>query len=145
MLGLAIAIIVGLSAPALAASIVPSDVSVIDGDTIRLQHKRPDVRLVGFNAPETRGALCEAERQLGAKATRRLRDIVRTSDLDFSFVACSCRSGTEGTPSCNYGRRCGTLMADGRDVAEILVGEGLAVSFICSETRCPPTPKPWCQ
>ena len=127
-----------------ASSINPDDVRVIDGDTIRVFHKSLNVRLVGFNAPETRRAQCEAERELGARATRRVRDLVRDGNLDFEFVACACSFGTEGMPSCNYGRRCGTLKANGRDVGEILVAERLAVPFVCGPTRCPPTPKPWC-
>jgi endonuclease YncB( thermonuclease family) len=129
----------------LSAPITSDDVRVIDGDTIRLHQQRPDVRLVGFNAPETRRAQCDAERALGDRATARLRDLVRSSKLDFEFVACACSPGTEGTPSCNYGRRCGVLKADGRDVAAILIGENLAVPFVCGQTRCPPTPKPWCR
>lgn len=127
------------------APITPDDVRVIDGDTIRIGHQKPDVRLVGFNAPETRRAICEAERELGDKATRRLRDLVRSSKLDFEFVACACSPGTEGKFVCNYGRRCGTLKADGRDVGAILISENLAVPFVCGQTRCPPTPKPWCK
>jgi len=72
------------------------EVRAIDGDTIRIGRQKPDVRLVGFNAPETRRAICEAERELGDKATRRLRDLVQTSKLDFEFVACACQPGTEG-------------------------------------------------
>ena len=109
------------------APVTPDEVRVIDGDTIRIHHQQPNVRLVGFNAPETRRAVCEAERQLGDRATRRLRDLVQSSRLDFEFVACACRPGTEGTPSCNYGRRCGTLKADGEDVGRILIRENLAV------------------
>jgi endonuclease YncB( thermonuclease family) len=127
-----------------AASIASNDVRVIDGDTIRVHHRQPDVRLVGFNAPETRRANCPWERELGDKATRRLRDLVHSSQLDFQFVACACPPGTEGTPSCNYGRRCGTLKANGQDVGLILIRENLAVSFVCGQTSCPPTPKPWC-
>ena len=40
---------------ACAASAEPidlADIRVIDGDTIRVHHKQPNVRLVGFNAPE---------------------------------------------------------------------------------------------
>jgi endonuclease YncB( thermonuclease family) len=129
----------------LSAPITPDEVRVIDGDTIRIHHRQPDVRLVGFNAPETRRAQCDFERDLGGKATARLRDIVRSTKLDFEFVACSCRSGTEGTSSCNYGRRCGTLKANGQDVGVILIRENLAVPFVCGQTRCPPTPKPWCK
>jgi len=37
--------------------------------------------------------------------TRRLADFaVRSGKLDFEFVVSACRPGTEGTPSCNYGR-----------------------------------------
>jgi endonuclease YncB( thermonuclease family) len=119
---------------------------VLDGDTIRVFHQQPNVRLVGFNAPETRRAECDAERELGAKATRRLRDLVRGGHLDFEYVDCSCPAGTQGTFACNYSRDCGTLRSGGRDVGEILIEEGLAVPFVCAATRCPRTPRgPWCQ
>ena len=88
---------VALSLQVLPAPIDPSDISVIDGDTIRVYHKQPNVRLVGFNAPETRKARCNGERGLGARATRRVRDLVRDGNLDFEFVACSCAPGTEGS------------------------------------------------
>ena len=126
------------------APINSADIYVIDGDTIRVHHQKPDVRLVGFNAPETRRAVCETEGELGAEATRRLRELVRANDLDFEFVPCACQPGTEGTQACNYGRRCGILKAKGRDVGAILIEEGLAVPFVCGSTRCPRTPRPWC-
>jgi endonuclease YncB( thermonuclease family) len=129
---------------ACAESIGSDQIRVIDGDTIRVHHHQPNVRLVGFNAPETRRAQCEAERQLGAKATRRLRDLVAAGDLDFVFVACACSPGTEGTPACNYGRRCGTLKAAGRNIGDILIAEKLAVPFVCGTRHCPKTPRPWC-
>jgi len=69
-------LLVLLSTTAIAEPIDPSDIRVIDGDTIRVYHQQPNVRLVGFNAPETRRAECEAEAELGAKATRRLRDLI---------------------------------------------------------------------
>jgi endonuclease YncB( thermonuclease family) len=141
---IALICLLAVSWSALTAPIDPSDISVIDDDTIRVYHKQPNVRLVGFNAPETRKAKCDKERGLGAWATRRVRDIVREGKLDFEFIACSCPPGTEGTQACNYGRRCGTLKAGGRDVGEILIAEGLAVPFQCGATRCPKTPKPWC-
>jgi endonuclease YncB( thermonuclease family) len=135
-----------LSVGAVSSTPIASDeVRVIDGDTIRIHHQKPDVRLVGFNAPETRRAICEAERELGGRATGRLRDLVQSSQLEFEFVACACPPGKEGTPFCNYGRRCGTLKADGQDVGLILIRENLAVPFVCGQTRCPPTPKPWCK
>jgi endonuclease YncB( thermonuclease family) len=133
-----------LSGPTVAEPIDADEVRVLDGDTIRVHHKQPNVRLVGFNAPETRRAVCEAERELGGKATKRLRDLIREGNLDFELVACSCPAGTAGTPACNYGRQCGTLKANGRDVGAILIEEGLAVPFQCGATRCPKTPRPWC-
>lgn len=36
------------------------------------------------------------------------------------------------------------LNASRRDVGQILIADALAVPFKCSTTRCPPTPKPWC-
>jgi hypothetical protein len=48
-------------------------VHVIDGDTISLNDGRANVRLVGFNAPETgHRARCEAELRKGESAKRRL-------------------------------------------------------------------------
>jgi endonuclease YncB( thermonuclease family) len=51
-------------------------VDVLDGDTIRVDERRPDVRLAGFNAPETTRGQCAAERDLGEVAARRLRQLV---------------------------------------------------------------------
>ena len=122
-----------------------NQVRVIDGDTIRVFNNKRHFRLVGFNAPDTRRAQCEVERALGDKATRRVRDLVRDEPLDFKPVRCSCKAGTEGEWSCNYGRPCGTLIAGGKDVGDILIAEGLAMPFKCSATSCPKTPSPWCE
>jgi endonuclease YncB( thermonuclease family) len=127
----------GLSGPLVAEPIEADQVRVIDGDTVRLFHRQPDVRLVGFNAPETKRAQCDTEHQLGDKATRRVRDLLRDGPLDFVAVACSCKAGTAGTRFCNYGRSCGTLKVAGKDVGEILIAEGLAVPFQCYATSCP--------
>lgn len=124
---------------------VSISVHVIDGDTISLGDGRPNVRLVGFNTPETGSrARCEAERQKGEAAGRRLRELVSNGRPDFQQVACSCPPGTEGTNACNFGRRCGTLRVNGVDVGSTLIGEGLAVRFACGATSCPTLPRPWC-
>jgi endonuclease YncB( thermonuclease family) len=133
-----------LSMPAIAEPIDPSDIRVIDGDTIRVYHQQPNVRLVGFNAPETRNAECPGELELGSRATRRLRDIIRAGNFDFTYIKCSCPEATQGTFACNYGRDCGTLKSNGRDVGAILIEEDLAVPFVCGPTHCPKTPRPWC-
>lgn len=132
------------AAMAQANAILPTDIHIIDGDTIRLLDRRPDVRLVGFNAPETMRTRCPAEAALGEKAKQRLRQIVNGGNLQFEFVACSCAPGTEGTDACNFGRRCGVLKSNGRDVGATMIAEGIAVPFICGATSCPATPRPWC-
>ena len=130
---------------AASSSASPVSVYVIDGDTVSLNDGRPNVRLVGINAPETGSrARCEAERQKGEAATRRLRELVSTGRPDFQQIACSCPPGTEGTSACNFGRRCGTLRVNGADVGSTLISEGLAVRFTCGATSCPKLPRPWC-
>src|SRR5262245_55441471 len=131
--------------PATAAQIDPADILVLDGDTIQVFHQHPNVRLVGFNAPETRNAACQAEADLGAKATRRLRDLVKLGNLDFSYVRCSCPEATQGTFACNYARDCWTLRSNGRDVGSILIEEGLAVPFVSGPPHRPQAPRPWCR
>jgi endonuclease YncB( thermonuclease family) len=123
----------------------PSDINVLDGDTITVFKMQPNVRLVGFNAPETDRAVCPIERELGLKARDRLRALVGAGNLTFEYVDCSCPAKTQGTFACNYGRDCGTLKANGRDVGAILINDGLAVSFVCGPTSCPKTPRPWCR
>jgi endonuclease YncB( thermonuclease family) len=120
----------------------PGRIQVIDGDTIRIG---PTVyRLVGFDTPESNlNARCDRERKLADDATRRLRQLVTEEELSFTRVPCACEPGAEGTRECNYGRLCGTLKVRGRDVGMILIGEGLARSYVCSPTRCPKR-ESWC-
>jgi endonuclease YncB( thermonuclease family) len=113
-----ILLVVGSAAAAAAAPMERGRVTVVDGDTIRVTGGPQAVRLVGFNTPETRRAECPAERIAGNDAARRLRHIVAGGGLDLTFVRCACAPGTEGTPRCNYGRRCGVLRSRGRDVGE---------------------------
>lgn len=60
------------------------------------------------------------------------------------LVACACPQGTQGTDDCNFGRSCGVLRVDGRDIGEILFSEGLAARFQCGQTSCPQLLRPWC-
>src|SRR5690606_8599100 len=91
-----------------------ASITVTDGDTIRVDGER--VRLVGFNAPETTNARCDLERELGDRATARLKQMVAGGGLTFEKLACACPPGTEGNDRCNYGRACGTLRVAGRDL-----------------------------
>lgn len=122
------------------------NVRIIDGDTIAVSGLTANVRLVGFNTPETHRAKCTAERSLGDKATARLRQLVSSvASVQVRRVACACKPGTEGTRRCNFGRFCGTLLVDGLDVGTTLIVEKLAVPFHCGKTSCPKAPNDWCR
>lgn len=97
---------------------------VIDGDTVAIRTPPPRgqavepvrVRILGLDAPETRGAGCEAERKLGRAASRTLRRL-------------AAEAGTvtiEATGRDRYGRTLAHLTLDGRDVAGALISAGLA-------------------
>jgi endonuclease YncB( thermonuclease family) len=120
----------------------PGAIRVVDGDTVRMG--MATYRLVGFDTPEIgERARCERERALGERASRRLRELVAGAEPELTRMACPCPPGTEGTPSCNYGRLCGTLRIRGLDVGTILIGEGLARRYACGATNCPPRGS-WC-
>ena len=133
----------GIAQHAGAEPVEPQQVRVIDGDTITVRGKT--IHLVGFVAPETQDAQCEAERDLGAKAARRMRDLIRSGGLDYAPVICSCPTTTLGKWVCNFSRSCGILKANGRDVGAILVEDGLAVPYVCDHAGCPKAPNPWCK
>jgi endonuclease YncB( thermonuclease family) len=122
--------------------LAPSQVHVIGGDTIRVVGA-PDYRLVGCDAPQTLRAQCQSERTLGERAANRLKAIVAGGGITLERVACACPPGTDGQPSCNQGQRCGIVRAQGRNVCETLVAEGLARPLLCGQTRCPPR-QGWC-
>jgi micrococcal nuclease len=141
-----IALLLAMVAHAHGQPVSSIDIRVVDGDTIALSGLRQHIRLVGFNAPETRNVGCEAEAQLGQRAKQRLQVLVDTGSLELTFITYSCPRGTEATQRCNHGRRSGILRAEGRDVGSVvLMSEGLAVPFQCGKTSCPPTPRPWCR
>jgi micrococcal nuclease len=104
---------------------------VIDGDTIEMLCPSGGefrARLIGLDAPEIRDARCASEARLGREATVRLRALVTSgAEIGARF---------EGMD--RFGRRLVELEVGGRDVADILVSEGLA-------TRYHGGPRPdWC-
>jgi len=60
---------------------------------------------------------------------------VSRSALELTEVRWSCPPATQGTQSCNCGRRCGLLKANGEDLARILIREGLAHQYVCGSLR----------
>ena len=104
-----------------------SQLMVVDGDTLR--HSGRSIRLVGFDTPETYQAECANERNMGNAATNRLRDLLaRASSVELAYLPRQDR----------YGRDRARLMLDGRDVADIMVGEGFARPYTGGQRRS------WC-
>ncbi len=95
--------------------IASGEIYVIDGDTIDIADVR--YRLIGFDTPETYRPECDSERQRGDQATARLRALIDVA----SEVALNVQQNRD-----KYGRWLATLEIDGRDVGDILIGEGLA-------------------
>jgi endonuclease YncB( thermonuclease family) len=138
-----LAVALAMTQQVAASSIQSHQIRVIDGDTIIADGKT--IHLAGFVAPDIQGAQCRAERELGAKASKRVRDLIRAGGLDYSPVACSCPATTLGNWICRFARTCGVLKTNDRNVGDILVAEGLAVPFVCDGMKCPKAPNPWCK
>lgn len=93
---------------------------VYDGDTLELlcDGQSLTARLMGFDAPETKSPKCASEANWGRRATLRLRELVKQPGLALYH------HGHD-----KYGRALVVLTIAGRDVAQIMVGEGLAVAY----------------
>ena len=131
-----------MASRALADPIAQAKIVVIDGDTIRVGVR--SYRLIGFDTPETSRALCASERAKGYAATSALRRLINSGQaLNLIEVPCSCAPGTLNTPSCNRGRLCGVLTANGVDVATTMIKAGHARPYHCSASRCPRR-QGWC-
>ena len=128
--------------PAYAAEVVQSEIDVIDGGTIRVHGET--IHIVGIDAPKLgQAAHCGVERMLAARATSRLRPIIRSGErIEVDRVACSCRPGMDGAADCAGLRNCGELKVDGVDAGDMLIAENLAHPYACGPRGCPRR-KPW--
>lgn len=99
---------------------------VVDGDTIWLEGMK--VRIADIDAPETHDYRCQAEKDLGDRATERLREILQGG-------AISLRSIDRDVDQ--YGRKLRIVLVDGDSAGEILVAEGLARWYEGGR-------RPWC-
>lgn len=96
----------------------PRTTCVVDGDTFWLEGEK--VRIADINAPETHGAGCAYEQQLGDAATARL--IVLLNAGPFALEA-----GSRDRDK--YGRALRTVVRNGRSLGAELVAEGLAETW----------------
>ncbi len=93
---------------------------VYDGDTVEIDcgSETMTARIVGLDTPETKEPGCAAEAELGAKATARLRELVKARPAKMDSIGYD-----------KYGRVLAELQLGGEDVADILTREGLAVRY----------------
>jgi micrococcal nuclease len=103
---------------------------VIDGDTIVLQGET--IRIANIDAPETRRAKCPHERNLGIKATNRIRQLLSGAQISLQRG-----DPVDGRLTDRYGRTLALVFVNGRDLGEILVAEGLAQLWYGNR-------RPWC-
>lgn len=89
---------------------------VIDGDTFDLNGTR--IRVAGIDAPETHPPRCPREAALGAAATEKLAELLRRKPLWIS-----------GEKTDRYGRSVRTVRTGGADVADAMIGSGLARNY----------------
>ena len=89
-------------------------ISVYDGDTIRLGDER--IRVVGFDTPELgHRARCNKEARAAKQAKQVLIGEIARGDVELH------RQGTD-----RYGRTLARVTVNGRDVANTMIGRGLA-------------------
>jgi endonuclease YncB( thermonuclease family) len=118
-LGLSIAAV--LAAPAFLIWLqLRGSIVVVDGDTVRRGFT--SYRLYGIDAPETQKgkAKCPEERALGLMAAQRVRDLISSARRAELMVVPRREK---------YGRTLADLFADGHNVGDILLTEGLAVRY----------------
>jgi micrococcal nuclease len=90
---------------------------IIDGDTVAFGQER--VRIINIEAPGISEPNCEREEIFALRSRQRLQELITAGPVRIE------RTGHD-----NIGRTLARLfLADGRDVAEILVAEGLAVTW----------------
>ena len=110
-----------------AASCEPAEIRVWDGDSIRLGTTRQAeaVRIFNIDAPAIEGQ-CTSESDLVLQAKTRLADLLHGRRVEIL------RQGAD-----RFGRTLAAIRAHGRDVGDILVGEGLARTWTGRR-------EPWC-
>ncbi|NTF18225.1 thermonuclease family protein [Agrobacterium rubi] len=121
----------------------PTRIYVIDGDTVSINQER--IRLDGIDAPELKGK-CTNERELARKAHHRLAELIDGSRLVVSRTPVGARKGEFGMEqqfkTDRYGRTLAPLIADGHDVGEAILREGLARKWT---KKWDGREEPWCQ
>jgi micrococcal nuclease len=99
----------------------------IDGDTMEVPG-RGRIRLLGIDTPELHPCNCALECDLGNRAKRRAQELLNSGPRSFS------PSGERD----RYGRILADITVDGRDLAAVLIREGLGRPYSGGKRRA------WC-
>lgn len=100
---------------------------VVDGDTI--WHEGVKIRVADIDTPEVGDPKCASEAALGAKATKRMLQLVNAGPFQMQ--------AWPGRDEDKYRRKLRVLVRDGRSLGDILVSEGLARTWTGRR-------QPWC-
>lgn len=99
---------------------------VVDGDTAWISGIK--VRIADIDAPETHPPRCDEEANLGARATKRLAELMNVGPFEVVL---------NGPAEDRYGRQLRVLVRDGHSLGMQLVEEGLARPWEGAR-------RPWC-
>lgn len=99
--------------------------TITDGDTIRIGEER--IRIIGLDTPEVFKPQCLAEKMLGDRATVRLGEILASGTMTLD------RKGLD-----KYKRTLAVVSIDDKDVAPVMIAEGLAMKRRPKEGWCAP-------
>ena len=100
---------------------------VVDGDTFWLGGEK--IRIADIDTPEISEPKCDAEYQLGMKATYRLRDLLNEGAFEVRPIG--------NRDEDRFGRKLRVVVRGGRSVGDQLVSEGLARTWTGRR-------EPWC-
>lgn len=130
-----------LATAALLATVSVADaqrrtIRVIDGDTIKASNLRASVRISGYDSPEIQknirsGYRCEQELEHGLRAKAELERLLTPPNV---VVVKRTLAFDE------YGRRLARVTVNGHDLADLMIGQGMAKPWGPGMTR----PK-WCE
>ena len=101
---------------------------VVDGDTLWLNGVK--IRIADIDTPEISRPKCQAEYELGLRATQRLIELL--NEDEFSLAAMN-KWGDQD----RYGRKLRLVVRNGESIGELLIREGLAHRWDGSK-------KSWC-
>ena len=100
---------------------------VVDGDTFWLAGRK--IRVADIDTPEIGEPKCDAEYQLGMRATLRFTQLLNAGPFTLNKI------GNRDTD--RYGRELRVVMRNGRSIGDQLVAEGLARTWTGRR-------EPWC-